>query len=60
MRIKSYDSWYEGSHDKKIESWINSVHPNTQLLESWNNLLDVVVDSTKRLTGTLSKGLEEF
>ena len=60
MKIKSYDSWYEGSHDKKVDSWINSLHPHTQLLESLKNSLVVVEDSLEGLTGTLSKGLEEF
>ena len=53
--FKSYGSWYEGSHDDKVDSWINPLH-HSHFIESWNKLLGVVEDSSKWLEGTLSKG----
>ena len=58
--FKSFDSWYGGSHDDKVESWINSLHPHTTLLESWNKLLEVVDDSSKGLKGIFLVHSKEF
>ena len=51
-------------HDMKdlgdsVDSWIHSPHSNAHLLESWNKLLEIVEDSSKRLKGTFSKNSEE-
>ena len=52
-------------HDMKdigdiVDSPIHSFYSHTHLFESWNKLLEVVKDSSKRLEGTLSKGTEEL
>ena len=47
--FKNCGSWHGGYHDDKVYSWINSLHPHTNILESWNKLLEVVEGSSTGL-----------
>ena len=58
--FKSYGSYYEESYDDKLDFGIHSPYYQTHLLESWNNLLEIVEDSSKRHKGTFSKCLKEL